>query len=427
MQTKKRYNYKRIFGNVLWALLGMATVVLLGAAINIKNSKCCKGVIIDIKGAQNNFFIDKNEVSNILEKLNGSGLKGKTIHSVSISQIEASLQKNKWIKNVELYFDNNEMLRVNIIEREPIARIFTNAGSSFYIDSAISILPLSDKFSARVPVFTNFSNTDNKFDKADSNVLTGIKNIGSYILKDPFWMAQIEQVDIITDRTFEMIPKVGNHIIVFGNGENYEEKFNNLLTFYKQVAIKVGWNKYSKINVQYKDQVVAVKRDAQDIIEDSLRAKQIMQTIVANAQKAANDSINNIQLEQTHDDNNIPVATQIENLPNEQTKTSKPVIVIPDKTIQTSNEKSNPALTKSIIPVSPKKLPAAYENPFWRKPLKSKTPVTNKKLPVKTNPTSLEKSHPIPLKKNMVTNPVTNKPIIKTKTKPKTETPTNDY
>ena len=70
MQVKKRYNYKRIFGNVLWALLGMATVVLLGAAINIKNSKRCKGVIIDIKGVQNNFFIDKNEVSNIPRKFN---------------------------------------------------------------------------------------------------------------------------------------------------------------------------------------------------------------------------------------------------------------------------------------------------------------------------------------------------------------------
>ena len=69
---------------------------------------------------------------------------------------------------------------------------------------------------------------------------------------------------------------------------------------------KVGWNKYSKINVSYKDQVVAVKRGAGDIKLDSLRTIQIMKQLVANAQKHANDSVNNIQLVQPKDDNTIP-------------------------------------------------------------------------------------------------------------------------
>ena len=57
-------------------------------------------------------------------------------------------------------------------------------------------MPLSDKFSARLPVFTNFPVRENAFSKADSNLLTDIKDIGTYISEDPFWMAQIEQVDI---------------------------------------------------------------------------------------------------------------------------------------------------------------------------------------------------------------------------------------
>lgn len=144
------------------------------------------------------------------------------------------------------------MLKINITEREPIARIFNSDGNSFYIDSSITKLSLSDKFSARLPVFTNFPATDNSLTKADKNLLAEIKNISLYILQSPFWMAQIEQVDITPQKSFEMIPKIGNQVIVFGSSENYEEKFHNLFTFYKNVQSKVGWSKYSTLNVSYK-------------------------------------------------------------------------------------------------------------------------------------------------------------------------------
>src|SRR5215212_3109537 len=150
MSAKRRYNGRKIFANILWTLLGLATVVLLGAAINLKHNKRCKGVAINISGIQNNFFIDRNEISAILEKLSGGALIGKTLGSFNLSAIENALEKNQWIKNAELFFDNNEVLRVDVIEREPVARIFTTTGSSFYLDSTITTLPLSDKSSARV-------------------------------------------------------------------------------------------------------------------------------------------------------------------------------------------------------------------------------------------------------------------------------------
>lgn len=439
MSEKRRYNSKRIFGNLLWALLGFATVVLLGAAMSLRNNKHCKGVNINISGVQNNFFIDKKEISNILEALCGGALTGKTLGSFNLAAIENTLKKDQWIKNAELFFDNNEVLRVDVIEREPVARIFTNTGSSFYLDTALARLPLSDKSSARVPVFSNFPAQANTVTKADSNLLNDVKNISNYILKDPFWMAQIDQVDITADRTFEMIPKVGNQIIVFGNADNYEEKFDNLLTFYKQVATKVGWNKYSKINVQYKSQVVAVKRGTEDIVQDLLRTKQIMQSIVVNAQKQANDSINNIQLEQPQDDNTIPVAPQLDDMPDEQTIITKPVTPNVYKPIQLFIERPDPTLTKTIVPE--KKISQPIEKPFWLKPASDKPSrdlknTFKKSTPTKSKSSSNEKPNPNPPKKTIVlksssTNPINKsiiKPINKIKIKPKAVMPpTNDY
>jgi cell division protein FtsQ len=304
--SDKRYNIKSILVNTVWILLGAGTIVLLVAAINKKDSNRCKDVEIIIKGVQNNFFIDKSDVRNMLEKMNLGTLKGTPITAFNLAEMEIFLKRNEWIKNAELYFDNNDVLRINIMEREPIARIFNSEGNSFYIDSSLTVLPLSDKFSARLPAFTNFSVERNS--KVGKNLLVEIKNISLYISKSPFWMAQIEQVDITSGRSFEMIPKIGNQVIVFGSAENYEEKFNNLFIFYKNVQSKIGWSKYSVLNASYKNQVIAVKRDAKEIKMDSLKAIQIMKLLVANAQKQANDSINNIQLVQPKDDNSVPFA-----------------------------------------------------------------------------------------------------------------------
>ena len=49
--------------------------------------------------------------------------------------------------------------------------------------------------------------------------------------------------------------------------------------------VKAGWNNYSVINVQYKNQVVAKRKGAEDITADSLRTLQIMQMIAAKCAK----------------------------------------------------------------------------------------------------------------------------------------------
>ncbi len=115
-------------------------------------------------------------------------------------------------------------------------------------------------------------------------------------------MAQIDQVDISPNRSFDLIPKLGDQVIHFGDAENCEEKFNNLLCFYKQVLTKLGWTHYTAIDVQFKGQVVGVRRGANEIKMDSLRSVQIMKALIADAQQHTNDSTN-IQLDQPAEDN----------------------------------------------------------------------------------------------------------------------------
>lgn len=218
----------------------------------------------------------------------------KSIGSFNLKKLEQQLMQDIWIKTAELYFDNNEVLQVTINEREPVARVFTNTGASFYIDDSLTMLPLSKKYSARLPVFTGFPTNRKVLSKADSSLLQDIKVISLAIQKDSFCMAMIDQVDINENNVFEMVPKIGNQLIVFGDAQHVEAKLDKMKIFYKQVMVKTGWNYYSVIDVSYNNQVLARRKGAADVSTDSLRALQLMKLIAERAEQAAGDSTRNI-------------------------------------------------------------------------------------------------------------------------------------
>ena len=260
---------KRII-QALWITAGIGTVVLLGAAMQKKNHKVCSEVKIEITGAEEHMFIDEKDVLNIL---NASGeIVGKDIAAVALRHMEEELETNAWVKNAELFFDNQQVLMVSIEERQPTARIFTNQGSSFYLDTAGIRLPLSEKISARVPVFTNFPSDKKIMSAGDSLLLKDVIKLGTFIMADSFWMAQIAQVDVQPNATFEIIPVIGDHVVAIGNADDLENKFNRLYTFYKEAWMQNGINKYEKLDVQFANQVVAIKKGMSKLKADTAKA-----------------------------------------------------------------------------------------------------------------------------------------------------------
>jgi cell division protein FtsQ len=276
--------------NTIWVCVGIGTIVLLVAAMRQKEGRQCREVNIDIAGESNNFFVDKKDILDVIAAVAGGNPIGKPVGNCNLQQMEAALKKNVWIREAQLFFDNNEVLKVLVTEREPVARVFINGGGSFYIDSSAGRLPLSEKFSARVPVFTGFPSDKAVLSKADSILLGDIKTLGMLIAKDSFCMALIEQVDIRLPRSFEMVPKMGNNMIVFGNAGDAAGKLERLKLFYRQVMGKAGFNYYSRIDVQYQGQVVAVRRNAADITADSLRTVELLKMLALRAEQTAGDS-----------------------------------------------------------------------------------------------------------------------------------------
>ena len=91
------------------------------------------------------------------------------------------------------------------------------------------------------------------------SVVNNLYKLSTFITKDKFLKAQIEQIYVEPNGEFELIPRVGSHTILMGTADNLEDKFERLFVFYRIGLNKTGWSRYNIINIKFKNQVVCSK------------------------------------------------------------------------------------------------------------------------------------------------------------------------
>jgi cell division protein FtsQ len=283
-------NIGRVLSLLFWLIVGSGIMVLLVAAVNIKNRKKVSGISIKITGVEKLYFLDKDDVKRIVCTGKFKEPKGMPVTEFDLQALEKKLEENVWVRDAELFFDNNMNLHVHVAEREPVARVFTITGGSFFIDSSAHRMPVSNKMNVRLPVFTSFPTDKKKLSRKDSLLMRHVRDIACFISKDEFFNAQIAQVDINGSGNFEMVPVIGNHIIEFGDGQHYEKKFARLSVFYQQVVPKVGFDRYSRISVQFDKQLVATRKGSLPKI-DSLQAIKNIEKLIEESKNIVTDTI----------------------------------------------------------------------------------------------------------------------------------------
>jgi cell division protein FtsQ len=280
---------KKVLTVMMWCLLGGSALALLIAAMNHKNSSLCNGLAVEINGGKKAYFLDKKYVSQMLEAGGLDEWRHKKISSIDLQKLENSLRKSSWIRDVQLYFDNNQILKVRIQERVAAARILTVSGGSYLIDSNGIQLPLPPHNVFRLPVFTGYP--EEKFGlHKDSLLDRQIRDLANYLGTDSFWSNQIQEVNIDPAKNFRMIPLIGNQVIEFGDGTGYENKFHRLFIFYKQVLIKTGFSKYTNIKLAFDGQIIATHSAGSMSRSDSIQALKNVQEMIRMAQKIQSDT-----------------------------------------------------------------------------------------------------------------------------------------
>ncbi len=176
--------------------------------------------------------------------------QGKYYDQIKEDEIEAVLTAHPFVRTVECYrLPNKKTMQLDIELREPI---FAVGGiESYYVDSEREILPLSFQAAAYLPVLSGTVTHQ----MAKGQLFELMQFIGS----DPFWNSQVEQVFVRNDLKIEIIPRVGEAVILLGNMDNYKEKLDRVYRLYDKGFGVLGWNKYSLLDLQFDGQIVCTK------------------------------------------------------------------------------------------------------------------------------------------------------------------------
>ena len=234
------------------------------------NSRPCGGVVIDISDSSDYHFVTRRQLLNIAYG-NSERIAGKPVKEVSVSEIESRINVLREIKKAEVYITIDGIVHIYVEQRNPIMRIIPNKGGDFFVDEDGVVLRKRNLYNPRLHIVEGNVNISQAMLNGVSVLDTSIKNsilkdiyhLINYINDDKFWSAQIDQIYVDSNDEIDLIPRVGNQQIHLGTVENYEGKLRNLEAFYDKVLPVVGWNKYSLINLEFKDQIVCKKRDNQ--------------------------------------------------------------------------------------------------------------------------------------------------------------------
>jgi len=238
--------------------LGMGTAIFLsiGFAKREQIGREMRGVTIGIENQFENYFIDEQEIMNIVAETGFDTTSKVGLGTIELRDLELALERERFIEDAQFYRDLSGTLVIITNQRRPIARIIRKNAPDAYVAEDASILPVSQKFTSRVMLISG-SFADSLI--ADENMLQSHEqyfHLIDFINQDPFWKAQIAQIDIDAFGDVTLYPQVTKQVVEFGGPENVADKFEKLEVFLKKILPFKGWNSYKRVSLQYEGQII---------------------------------------------------------------------------------------------------------------------------------------------------------------------------
>ena len=234
----------------VFALAGYLVSSAVGMTDRHEDTRLCQGVDLHITDSLHFDLIDEDMVIGVLQEHSIDPV-GLPLEDIDPEKIEATLMLHPLVGKVQCYKTGGDLLRINLSSKVPLVRVINNRGNDFYVDSKGEILS-QHSLAVQLPVATGY--IDRQF--AANELLQVVRALD----RSEFWKAQVEQINVTKDRQIELVPRVGDHLLILGTADNVESKLERLMNFYEKGLDNVGWNKYRSISVAYEGQVVCKKR-----------------------------------------------------------------------------------------------------------------------------------------------------------------------
>lgn len=247
----------------VWAVLG---ILIVGAIVFFvefqQKSKRCKGIIVKLDETAEYPFFNEQDIKDLITLKGADVIEGMAFSEINLKGLEKRVMRNRLINNCQVFRDLSGNLVVSIVQQRPIGRLISTAApdkllsatQGGYLTESGEIVPLSGRFSARTVLVSG-----EFFTKKQNLTSSNGKQLIDFLIalqKNAFWKAQVAEVIVANDSEVILVPQVGKHQIDFGLPDDFEVKFEKLKIFYKNILPLKGWDKYKRVSVKFRNQIV---------------------------------------------------------------------------------------------------------------------------------------------------------------------------
>ena len=164
----------------------------------------------------------------------------------------------------ECYMTQDGLVGITVSQKLPMLRVKADNGEDYYIDDEGRIMSNGSYASDLIVATGNISNW---------YAQNYIQVVAKWISDHELWRNQIVQLNVLPDKSLEIVPRIGGHVVCLGQlpersdkvrrerdiNQFLDTKLTRLDKFYRYGLNEIGWNKYSYIDIEFDNQIICRK------------------------------------------------------------------------------------------------------------------------------------------------------------------------
>jgi len=223
------------------------------------------GVSMTLKRDGENGFINYGNVYqtvvNICDTTNNT-----EVTKIPVDSVRNFLKTIPWATATTANISLDETLIVEIVECQPVMRVYNKKGNSVYLDAEGRVFPVSKNYVPHVLVGSGYlefpvtktssSIYDEKYKDTDLPKMFGVmKNV----LDNSYSNCCVKQVFFAKNGWYELSMNNVDLDVVLGDGDNISQKLLNLQYFFEKMQGSPDLKGFGKVNFNFENQVVCTK------------------------------------------------------------------------------------------------------------------------------------------------------------------------
>jgi cell division protein FtsQ len=217
----------------------------------LSRNKLCESFEVVIADSNRVQFVLTRDIERLVKRHNLHPV-GKSFGDINTLAIRDTILTNQLVESAEVYTTPAGGIVAAIRQRQPVIRVITSQGRSYYVDQERRIMPVTPAFTVYVPVVTGAV--------TETMAREELYDFAMFLQRNADWDAWIEQIEVRSNDDVVLIPRAGDFSIVMGSLKDYPVKLSKFIRFVDQGLNVLGWNRYSEINLKYENQVVCTRK-----------------------------------------------------------------------------------------------------------------------------------------------------------------------